>query len=576
MIKMMALVGRPNVGKSTLFNKLTRSTEKALTHDLPGVTRDVRVLPWKEDPALWIVDTGGLDFSLKPSEGLKGPSHRLTAQEDPSLIRREISLQTQRLIDAVGFCYLVVDGRAGLLGDDRDILQYLRRHQKPFKVLVNKIDHQGLVSLSYEFFQLGVAEEDLIPLSAEHNLGLDELSEQLHQLVKVHHENSNNDRHGTILSSTMLPPKEKVVATLTIMGAPNVGKSTLLNALVGAPRSLVAEHSGTTIDPVHSHFLMDFAERVTAIDRWAEKKNQIRGQDDELLSNPQDDDQDLELTSHDYDGGMEWEGIEEGEFRLAQSNLDTSFFDRDEQSAQKIQPVIELYSPEEEAHSFQSEGHGVRAIHILDTAGIRRKSFVDGFLENQGVWRAMHVAAQADLILYMVDATKGLTHQDRHLLGLMAEKGRPILVLVNKIDLLEGQLEEWKKWWPSLLSWLGPHDIFFLSAKKQKGLEGLKKALKQHFYQTANGHSTAKVNRVLKELTTTKPLNLSQGQAVNFKVKYAAVVKSKPFTILAFCNKTEDIPVHYRRYLVKGLRHQLGLRNTPVHLIFRHSSGAKK
>ena len=239
----ISIIGRPNVGKSTLFNRLLQKQHKALTYDTPGVTRDRHygMVSWDEYGGafpLIIVDTGGF-YPEEIEENETNVNHFFNLMGDHAKLAIEES-------DLVLF---VVDVREGLNGMDKGIINVIRASKKPFLVLANKWDSSKQSGEEFEFFGLGINEEQLLPVSSAHGLGLSELKEKVLAFAKTH-----ESEQAEMMKGRGVLPNKEVVAKVALLGAPNVGKSTLLNALVGSNRALVSDIAGTTVDPIEGYF----------------------------------------------------------------------------------------------------------------------------------------------------------------------------------------------------------------------------------------------------------------------------------------------------------------------------------
>ena len=514
--KIVSIVGRPNVGKSTIFNRLTKSKRKSLTFDTPGVTRDGHyalitldetyqkdVLP----QTFLLVDTGGfyVDHSKVVDAGVT----------DEEILWDQVASQSLTAIKESDFCIVVADIRDGLLPADEELIKMLRQSGKLFWLLLNKCDSSKQELEIADFSKLGLDEDEIFLVSAEHDIGFDQFKTNLQYLLNTL-EVEDND----VLVSNVIP-QFPLIGSLAIIGAPNVGKSTLLNRLLGMDRSIVSPVAGTTVDPVEAYLTMDLGEDAQDVD-------------DFWLS------QDLGYL---------------GSF-AKHKKYDQLLHDQDQ---------------------------NCRSVLVLDTAGIRRQSSVDGFIETQSVYRSLRCLSDASLVLYIIDAYKGLTHHDRHLIGLSLEKGKTIFLLLNKFDLVKKKLKEdgrdvsdWLEHWQTMVPWLEFCEMIPLSAKTGEGVNKIRNRIKEFFVGRAKAVSTGELNRVIQNLIDAKPLNFHEGKGVALKLKYASLVKNFPPTILLFTNKSQNIPVHYRRYLVNGIREGMDWKNTPVHLIFRTNSDREK
>jgi GTP-binding protein len=240
-------------------------------------------------------------------------------------------------------------------------------------------------------------------------------------------------------------------------------------------------------------------------------------------------------------------------------------------------------APEEDADLKNVEYvHRWRSIKIVDTAGIRKSKLVEGFIETQSVYRSLRAISESDVVLFMVDSTLGITHQDRRLLDIALEKGKSLVICLNKIDLLRETFADPKKkkeWLQNLqdeVPWLGFCQLITISAHKNRNINYLREALKRTIVTRNRKIPTGALNRCLLSLTDKNPVLVKKTNGVRFKVKYASMLKSSPPTFLLFSNKSLGIPENYRRYLVNGLRKEFNLLNTPVHLIFRTSSDIER
>ncbi len=428
----VALVGAPNVGKSTLFNRLIKR-KKAVVDDQPGVTRDrnYQELSW-EGKALTLVDTGGFEWDHHSPLG-EGMQEQI-----------EVALEEADLIVFVG------DGKAGLTPTDEMVMERLRRTAKPVIYTVNKIDHAGREDILGDFYRLGI--ESLLPVSALHGLGVGELEEQI-------------ARHIPRIEETA--PAEEVLS-LAIVGRPNVGKSSLVNALLGEDRVMVSPVPGTTRDAIDTPFV------------------------------------------------------------------------------------------------FQGQKY-----LLIDTAGIRRKARISLRLEKYCVLEAIKTLDRCDLAVILLDAQDQVTDQDARIAGLAFEKGRAVLVGVNKWDLIaktvkkNAFLEELRY----QLKYLAFAPFIPLSAQTGYGLGHLMKTARKVYLQYTQRVGTGQVNQALKKILAGHSLPLMGGQRV--KIFYGTQVGVKPPTFVFFVNYPEKVHFSYQRYLVNQLREQFGMDLTPIRVYFR-------
>jgi len=216
-----------------------------------------------------------------------------------------------------------------------------------------------------------------------------------------------------------------------------------------------------------------------------------------------------------------------------------------------------------------------RTVHIVDTAGIRRKSTIGQKIEAQAVYRALRAIGEADIIVYMVDATKSISHQDRRLIDIAVDKGKSVIVCLNKIDLMKEQLPDDKaknKWLKELhdnIPWLAHCDLIPMSAKFNKHVKQLKTSLKKTIVVRNQRIPTGELNRLIETTVDRRPIIVRGSRGKHFRVKYTAQIKSNPPTFLLFTNKSKGIPTNYQRYLKNEIRKSFSFDNTPIHLIFR-------
>src|SRR5690606_7798319 len=239
--------------------------------------------------------------------------------------------------------------------------------------------------------------------------------------------------------------------------------------------------------------------------------------------------------------------------------------------------------PEEVANiEFAQQKNRWRSIKLVDTAGIRKSKLVEGFIETQSVYRSLRAITESDIVLFMVDSTLGITHQDRRLCDIALEKGKSVIICLNKIDLLKDVFADQKKkkeWIQNLrddVPWLNFCQLVTISAQKNRNINYLREALKRTIVIRNRKIPTGALNRTLLNLTDANPVVLKNSRGNKFKVKYASMLKSSPPTFLLFSNKSQGIPENYRRYLINGLRKEFDLTNTPVHLIFRTSTDIER
>lgn len=445
----VALVGRPNVGKSTLFNRIA-GRRVAIVEDLPGVTRDRNYSDFDFlGRALSVVDTGGFEPESRD---------RLMAQ-----VRQQAQLAAEEAAAVV----LVVDGREGLTNLDRSVADLLRRSAKPLFVAVNKVDTartEGEIPLA-EFYELGFGE--VVALSAEHGRGVDELLEAVVAALG--------------LPAAPPPPEEaeepaeveeddrpRGDVRLAIVGRPNVGKSTLVNALLGEERFVVSDVPGTTRDSI-----------------------------------------DTVLT------------------------------------------------------------HRGQRFVVTDTAGIRRKATISARVEAYSVVRSMRAIDEAEVVAVVLDATEAGVDQDAKLLSLVVEKGKALVVVVNKWDVAEreGATQDWyRKELGKRLPFVAFAPMLFMAAKERRGVTRLLDKAGKLVEQFRARFPTPQLNDLLEDIQESHPAPLARGLPV--KLFYVAQVAYAPPTFVVNCSRPEAISDNYRRFVENRFREAFGLE-VPMRLVFR-------
>jgi GTP-binding protein len=608
----ISLIGRPNVGKSSLFNRLMKKAHKAITHDKPGVTRDRHYgiatfaeLAHVEEKDAILVDTGGF-YPTKIDENVP--------KKYDQVMNKFFNIMTDQAKIAIkesDLILFVVDSREGVLPYDQMIADYIRKEKKPFWVLVNKYDTEKQEGEEFEFYQLGIGEEEMFKVSAEHGLGLLDLKQAIHKEI-IKFEQSQITSMSNLQKG--VTPREKVASRLAIIGAPNAGKSTLLNLLLGSERALVSNIPGTTVDPIEGFFDLFFGKDAEKLENdvgFAKTDKLLMQQYEEFRKNNPDVYDSLALsynleeegtrgvplydeedylseetplfseteeidTEIDYDEAISDEEIKKTEDEMFETVFAVDDLDFDDEqlvgdtySEEYLSAVAELAKEEEKLTGSQW-----RSMHIVDTAGIRRQKSVEGFIEQQSVYRSLRCITESDIVIFMIDATIGISHQDRRLLDISLEKGKSVIVCLNKVDLLKDALvdEAAKKEWIVDLRrnvpWLNHCDLIPISAKYNKHIGRLKEVIKKTVLIRNNNIGTGKLNRYVHQLLENNPVAIKKA-GKRLKVKYASMLKSNPPTFLFFANLANDIPDNYKNYIKNGLRKEFTLDNTPIHIIFR-------
>jgi GTPase len=431
MLPVVALVGRPNVGKSTLFNRLT-ATRDALVADFPGLTRDRRYGVAKfDDRRLIVIDTGGLG-----------------AQGDTD-IAALVAEQVEIAIEEAGAVVLVVDHKTGLTPEDTRVAELLRRKAKLVAIAVNKAEGTLGELAEAEFHGLGLGTP--IGISALHGHGIDRLLDAVGATAEV-------------VSDEELALEGPKVA---VIGRPNVGKSTLINRLLGANRLVTSPEPGTTRDSV-----------------------------------------------------------------LVQCERDD------------------------------------RRFVLIDTAGIRRRARVSEAIEKFSIVQSLQAIEDAGAVIALLDARAGITDQDMHLIGLAAERGRALVVGINKWDgLTGGERREVEREIDRKLDFVPYASIHYISALHGSGIaEVITAALKAHEWAGAE-FATPRLNKILQDALAENPPPLVRGRQV--RPRYVHQGGRYPTRIVVYGNQVQRLPAHYTRYLENAFRDALHVRGTPIRVELR-------
>lgn len=604
----VSLIGRPNVGKSSLFNLIMGKQHKSITFDEPGVTRDrhygittLKDLGNKEPVDIILVDTGGF--------------YPERVEENESNQDKFFNIMTDHAKTAINesdLVLMVVDVREGALPFDAEIAKFIRSQGKEFWLVINKYDSEKQMGTEADFYSIPV--DDYFLCSAAHNQGVTELKERIQErglgFIK--------ENPSAVNLSQGITPRENVVARLALIGAPNAGKSTLLNQLIGAERALVSNIPGTTVDPIEGYFDLFFGKEAARISddltpnkddrllfqQYEEFRNnnpdvysriidsyQIEEQesdfeDDYLFDeyneeyNEEYSEENNEDDNEDYEDG---EHVEKESLLLdaSEDELDLSTQAEELFSDQLNENEDEMIENDQE-EELEDEGSYWRSVHLVDTAGIRRKSNIKDFVENQSVYRSLRCITESDIVIFMIDATKGIGHQDRRLMDIALDKGKSLIVCMNKLDLLKSTLKteaDRKEWLADLrdkVPWLNFCDIVPISAKNKTGINRLKKTIIKTILIRSKMVPTGELNRLVFSMIERNPVTVTRSGGKRLRIKYASQVKSGPPTFLFFANRSKGIPETYKRYIRNGLRTTFDLDNTPVHLIFRTGKDLEK
>ena len=430
----VAIVGRPNVGKSTLFNALA-GENISIVKDTPGVTRD-RIyadVSWLNHN-FTMIDTGGIE------------------PDSSDIILSQMREQAQIAIDTADVIIFLVDVRQGLQDADSKVADMLRRSRKPVVLVVNKVDSfQKYMADVYEFYNLGIG--DPVPVSAASRLGIGDM---LDEVVKHFPEDSGED-------------EEDERPRVAIVGKPNVGKSSIINRLVGENRVIVSDIAGTTRDAI-----------------------------------------DTEIS------------------------------------------------------------HGGKEYVFIDTAGLRRKNKIKEELERYSIIRTVTAVERADVVVVVIDASEGVTEQDAKIAGIAHERGKGIIVAVNKWDAIEKTdktIYEFSRKVRETLSFMPYAELLFISAVTGQRLAKLFELIDVIIENRAMRIQTGVLNEIITEAVAMQQPPSDRGRRL--KIYYVTQVSVKPPTFVVFVNDKELMHFSYTRYLENKTREAFGFKGTSLKFIIR-------
>ncbi len=430
----VAITGRPNVGKSTLFNRLLEQ-RKAIVDDISGVTRDRQY---------GIADWNGKNFNVIDTGGF--------VPDSEDIFETEIRKQVKIAIEEANAIIFMTDVSTGITSLDESMSEMLRRTTKPVFLVVNKVDNAERQLDATEFYSFGL--DNIFFMSSMSGSGSGELLDALTALMPEESEEAN---------------EEGELPRFAIIGQPNVGKSSLLNALVGKERTIVSDIAGTTRDTIHTHY-----------------------------------------------------------------NL------------------------------FQKD------FVLIDTAGLRKKNKEKDDLEFYSVIRAVKAMDEADVCLLVLDAEKGFTAQDVNIFSLAARKGKGVVLLVNKWDLVEKETNTSKEYEKQLKEKIAPFTdvpVLFISAKdKTRIFQAMETALK--VYESRKRRiATSKLNDVMLKAVEAYHAPVVRGYSV--KIKYIMQLPTVVPSFAFFTNYPDDIKTPYKNYLENQLRDSFDFKGVPIRIFFR-------
>ncbi|MCR5685497.1 MAG: ribosome biogenesis GTPase Der [Lachnospiraceae bacterium] len=433
----VAIVGRPNVGKSTLFNALA-GEQISIVKDTPGITRDriYAETTWL-DKSFTIIDTGGIE-----------------PESDDEMLKfmRE---QAQTAIDTADVIIFLVDVRAGLVDDDNTVADMLRRSGKPIVLAVNKADNfKQLEADVYEFYNLGLG--DPIAISSSNKLGFGDLLDEV-----VSHFDKDADTG-----------EEDERPRIAVIGKPNVGKSSLINHLLGENRLIVSDIAGTTRDAIDT--------------------------------------------------------------------------------------IVE---------------HEGREYIFVDTAGLRRKNKIKEELEKYMIVRTVAAVEKSDIVVLMIDAVEGVTEQDAKIAGIAHERGRGIIIAVNKWDAIEKDdktIYKYRNKILEVLSFIPYAEILFISAATGQRVSKLFESIDVVIQNQNLRVKTGVLNEIMSEAVVLQQPPTDKGKRL--KLFYITQVSVKPPTFVIFVNDKELFHFSYQRYIENKIREAFGFGGTSIRLLIRERS----
>lgn len=446
------IIGRPNVGKSTLFNRLV-GKRLALVDDQPGVTRDRR---------FGDAEIAGLEFQIVDTAGWE--------DDDPESLPGRMRKQTEVSLEGADAAMFVFDSRVGLTPLDEEIARWLRSQEVPVVLVANKAEGtQGDAGI-YESFSLGFGEP--VALSAEHGEGTADLFDHLWPIIGAKAEGGDPQDEITELSDEEVL---KGPLKLAIVGRPNAGKSTLINRMLGEDRLLTGPEAGITRDSI-------------AIDwNWTDPKS-----------------------------------------------------------------------------------GDSREIRLIDTAGMRKRAQVVDKLEKLSVADARRAVDFAEVVILLLDATRGLEVQDLKIASHVLEEGRALMIAINKWDIAEDASSLFNGIREALnegLAQVRGLPLFAVSAKTGKGLDPMIAAAFDLREAWSKRVSTAALNRWFDDALEANPPPAPKGRRI--KLRYITQASTRPPRFVVFGTRLESLPKSYERYLINGIRSKLGFEAVPVRVVLK-------
>lgn len=566
MLPIIALLGRPNVGKSTLFNRLVRGN-RALTHDRPGVTRDRLMGQTRRlDIPAKVIDTGGVTLDSTGEAG-EGP-------RESRGFEAEILDQARRAVAEAQVLVLVVDGRDGLTPLDEQLARMLRKSGKPLLLAVNKIDGREQDFLrTPEFHALGL---DLVPLSAAHGYNFSEFAEALEALLKPYAPAVSEDAGESEAPEEV---DDEAEAGLD----PNAeldedAEAELDAAFLEDEDSSIGESLGE--DGLTGEAAGESEEDESAADSL------VDGDADDSDEDP-DEETLARLIEAELAAAEAEAEAEDDETRLLKRGLRVAMLGRPNAGKSSMvnalvgdvrMIVSELAGTTRDSVDVTADleigGRPTRTVFV-DTAGVRRRTKITDALERMSVTQALKTSHKADVTILVLDALAGLAAQDKRLIALLDERKTPFIVAVNKMDLVQGKEKiATRKIYEDALSFCKHVPLLFVSAKSGTGLNKLLPMALDLFLEAGSRVPTGQLNRVMTEIIQKHQAPYVKGRRARFY--YMTQAGTHPPTFVFFVNDPERVHQSYSRYLENGLRRVFGLQHTPIRVRFRGAHGQAK
>lgn len=427
----VCIVGSPNVGKSTLFNRMV-SSRAAIVHDEAGVTRDrlYGKCEWLNQ-VFTVIDTGGIEIQNAP-------------------FQQEIRAQVEIAIEEADVIVYVTDGLLGVTIDDKLIIKMLYKSKKPVILAVNKIDEIEKMDLVTDFYSLGIKE--VFPISTSHGIGIGDLLDRILEL---------------------LPQKEEMVyenaIPFCVIGRPNVGKSSLVNAILGKNRVIESNIEGTTRDAIDTPFTRD-------------EQNYV----------------------------------------------------------------------------------------VIDTAGLKRRGKIFESVDKYAALRAMSAIERSEVVLLVIDGNEGITQQDKHVAGYAFEANKPIVIVVNKWDLVErsqNAMNEFSKKIRNEFKFLDYASIVYVSAKNSARIQTIFPEIAKSYEAYHLRVGTSVLNEIIQDAQIVNPTPEFNGGRI--KIYFASQAECQPPTFILFVNNPNYMHFSYLRYLENRMRDTFDFEGTPLKFITR-------